>query len=296
MIRFNSSSPSPRRFSTTADSKIVVEKQDEYPVFEPIDNSDVEIEEGNKLYIHPIDTENPKLENIARVFNASVKELEHHIGNIPGGTKSEKVKNLIDGVFHSGFDVQLYVSNRSFPRKDRSVNKRIAVRTPRVHGDWLDTNLKLPISKTIIFEGTPYGWGKELSIGRMFLTAESSEKLPYEVDCSVRICDSGAEIIRPFLDSLIDQTASVYAHTARQLTLWEEYLDWSRKIAEHQIKGCKYIDVGYDRKLQRLVFTLISDSKEEFEKVRKSLRRDVQAYKNNYSSSEWKFQFNKDRQ
>jgi hypothetical protein len=262
--------------------------------FKPIDNSHVEIEEDNKLYIHPIDTENPKLENIARVFNASAKELERHIGNIPGGTKFEKVKNLIDGVFHSGFDVQLYVSNRSFPRKDGSVNKRIAVRTPRVHGDWLDTNLKLPISKTIIFEGTPYGWGKELSIGRVFLSAESSEKLPYEVDCSVRICDSGAEIRRSFLDTLIEQTSSVYAHTARQLTLWEEYLDWSRKIAEHQIKGCKYIDVGYDRELQRLVFTLISDSKEEFGKVRKALQRDVQAYKNNYSSSEWKFIFNRD--
>ena len=123
--------------------------------FEPIDNSDVEIEEGNKLYIHPIDTENPKLKNITHIFNASIKDLERHIGNIPGNTKFEKAQNLINGVFHSGFDVQLYVSNRSFPRKDGSVNKRIAVRTPRVPGDWLDTNLKLPISKTIIFEGTP---------------------------------------------------------------------------------------------------------------------------------------------
>ena len=40
--------------------------------FEPIDNSDVEIEEGNKLYIHPIDTENPKLKNITHIFNASI--------------------------------------------------------------------------------------------------------------------------------------------------------------------------------------------------------------------------------
>lgn len=263
-------------------------------VVEPVDNSNVEIEESNKLYIHTIDTENPKLKNIAHIFNASVKEMERYLGNIPGSTKSEKAQNLIDGVFHSGFDVQLYISNRSFSRRDGSVSQRITVRTPRVPGDWLDTNFKLPISKTIVFEGTPYGWGKELSIGKIFLNAESSERLPYEVECTVRICDSGAEIRRPFLDSLIKQTDSVYAHTARQLTLWEEYLDWSRKIAEHQIKGCKYIDVNYDQKLQRLVFTLISDSKEEFEKVRKSLRQNVQAYKNNYSSSEWKFMFNKD--
>ena len=262
--------------------------------FEPIDNSDVEIEEGNKLYIHPIDTENPKLKNITHIFNASIKDLERYIGNIPGDTKFEKAQNLINGVFHSGFDIQLYVSNRSFPRKDGSVRQKIAIRTPRVPGDWLDTNLKLPVSKTIVFEGTPYNRGKELSIGKIFLNAESSERLPYEVECTVRICDSSAEIRRPFLDALIEQTDSIYAHTARQLTLWEEYLDWSRKIAEHQIKGCKYIDVNYDQKLQRLVFTLISDSKEEFEKVRKSLRQNVHAYKNNYSSSEWKFIFNED--
>ena len=262
--------------------------------FEPIDNSDVEIEEGNKLYIHPIDTENPKLKNITHIFNASIKDLERHIGNIPGDTKFEKAQNLINGVFHSGFDIQLYVSNRSFPKRDGSVRQKIAIRTPRVPGDWLDTNLKLPVSKTIVFEGTPYSRGKELSIGKIFLNAESSERLPYEVECTVRICDSSAEIRRPFLDALIEQTDSIYAHTARQLTLWEEYLDWSRKIAEHQIKGCKYIDVNYDQKLQRLVFTLISDSKEEFEKVRKSLRQNVHAYKNNYSSSGWKFIFNED--
>ena len=262
--------------------------------FEPIDNSDVEIEEGNKLYIHPIDTENPKLKNITHIFNASIKDLERHIGNIPGNTKFKKAQNLINGVFHSGFDIQLYVSNRSFPKRDGSVRQKIAIRTPRVPGDWLDTNLKLPVSKTIVFEGTPYSRGKELSIGKIFLNAESSERLPYEVECTVRICDSSAEIRRPFLDALIEQTDSIYAHTARQLTLWEEYLDWSRKIAEHQIKGCKYIDVNYDQKLQRLVFTLISDSKEEFEKVRKSLRQNVHAYKNNYSSSGWKFIFNED--
>ena len=43
--------------------------------FEPIDNSDVEIEEGNKLYFHPIDTENPTLKKATHIFNASNNDV-----------------------------------------------------------------------------------------------------------------------------------------------------------------------------------------------------------------------------
>lgn len=258
-------------------------------IFEPIDNSDVEVEEGNRLYIHPINTENPHLQKIVPIFNASINDLEHSLGEIQGTSKYEKAQNLINGVFISGFDSKIYISNRSFPRQDGSPSKKIAIRTPRVPGDWLETNLKLPVSKTLIFEGNPYNWGKELSIDNIFLNAESTERLPYEVECSVRICDSSATIRRGFLDDIINKTTSVHEHTAQQLTLWEDYLDWSKKIAEHQIKGCKYIDLNYDSERQKLVFTLIAKSKDDFDKVRKALRRDVQAYKNNYSSGEWEF-------
>ena len=37
-------------------------------VVEPVDNSNVEIEESNKLYIHTIDTENPKLKKHSSYF------------------------------------------------------------------------------------------------------------------------------------------------------------------------------------------------------------------------------------
>lgn len=260
--------------------------------FEPIDNSDVEVEDGNKIYLHPINVEDPKLQRIVPMFNTSINEIEKTVGTILGNEKIEKARYLIDGVFKTGFDTVLYVSNRSFPRRDGSISKKIAIRTPRVSGDWLDTEIKLPVSKTLIFEGSTYNRGKEFSIDKIIINAESSERLPYEVECNVRICDNSVEIRKPFLDDIINQSTSIYEHTARQLTLWEDYLDWSKKVAEHQIKGCKYIDVDYDSDRQRLIFTLIADSKEEFNKVRKSLRRDVQAYRNNYSSNEWKFEYN----
>ena len=264
---------------------------------EPIDNSNVNIKGEKKVYIHPISDVDGKKKNQVNILKQYIREFEQRIGKgkLSGEDEIAKAKYIIDKVFKVGFSHKIYISNKSF-KKNEKYSRRIAIRIPRVPGDIIDTELNIPISENIVFEGVVL-YGKEISINKIFIVAEE-EKLPYETDCKVEICNSSSEIKEYFLNETLDKMKSIYEYTEERLKEWEEYLDWKETISELQIRGCKYIDVKYEydsdnKKKLKLIFTMISKSKEEFEKIKNLLRVRVKSYRNSYSKNAWEFVFDK---
>ena len=123
-----------------------------------IDNSDVSVdeEENRGIYIHPVIMDEDKKRRWAvNKLNKSIKELEALIPSFKEKILEEddKASFLINKLFPTGFQLHFYARNLSFNKKTGMESKIVGLRYIRENGDWLDTDLNLPIIKTLLFIG-----------------------------------------------------------------------------------------------------------------------------------------------
>lgn len=263
-----------------------------------IDNSGVSVdEEENKgIYIHPVIMDDDKKRKWAvNKLNKSIKELEAFIPLLKEKILNEDDKAffLINKLFPTGFQLHFYARNLSFNKKNGFESKIVGLRYIRESGDWLDTSLNLPLTKTLLFIGESHG--RDLSINEISLIGNDDEKLDFEVDVTAFNYSSPQEVRRPFLDYVVSKAESLFKYTEKKLTEWESYLDWSENLARQRIKGCKYIGIEVDANKYQLIFTLAAHNKEYFDETLRYLKKgNVQAFDNNCSTDEWVFNYPKE--
>jgi len=263
-----------------------------------IDNSDISVdeEENRGIYIHPVIMDDDKKRRWAvNKLNKSIKELEALIPSFKEKILEEddKASFLINKLFPTGFQLHFYARNLSFNKKTGMESKIVGLRYIRENGDWLDTDLNLSLTKTLLFIGESHG--RDLSINEISLIGNDDEKLDFEVDVTAFNYSSIQEVRRPFLDYVISNSESLFKYTEKKLTEWESYLDWSENLARQRIKGCKYIGIEVDVSKYQLIFTLAARNKEYFDETLRYLKKgNVQTFDNNCSTNEWVFNYPKE--
>lgn len=271
----------------------------------PIDNSDVEIPDGEKqiTFVLP-DPENPKTGKPAQRLRFCIKELCNQNPILEMVASSPENNNddidfviagaILDMSFQEGFEIPVFLRNLTFEAND-SEHYRFGVRVIRQPGDALETELKIPADKTFLFCGMPMNNGRTFSIDQILMIAASEERLPYEVQIDIENVDAARRIQHPFIHDLLDRVVSVNRYTNQKLSLWNEYLDWSERVAKAQIKGCKYISRDLDLEDGSLDFWIVFENEGNFKKLSKILRRqEISIYSDNISSNRWKFVYNND--
>lgn len=270
----------------------------------PIDNTGVVLEEGDHdISIGIPDFTNPKARSACDNLRSSIEHLEKkndsfrealNVEAVEGENIIEtKTRTLINGVAPVGMPTVVFSRNLTFsPDDDKWPISYMGMRFPRTPGDWMDTELKLPMSKTLLFTGRTNFSGKGFSVDHVSIIASDDEPLPYEVEVEIINNRHPNEVQHPFIDNLLGKMVSLTKYTDIKLTEWTEYLDWAEKIAKLQIKGNKYIDVQVNREDRLLEFTLLFKDKDTFDTQKKILKRpELTAYSSGISTKQFEFNY-----
>lgn len=67
-----------------------------------------------------------------------------------------------------------------------------------------------------------------------------TEQLDFEVNVVAIPYQSPERIGANFLYDILDNAGLLTEYTGEKLEEWKQYLEWKRKLASHQIYGCKY--------------------------------------------------------
>lgn len=193
------------------------------------------------------------------------------------------LQRVVDEVFPDGLQKQVYITNLSF---ESDKGNFLGIRPEIIDGDFLSR--LLPPGYSLQFRGYPSG--KMFVVDAVYDVADQG-LLCYEIPATVIPYSDQGRVNDNFLYHIVADTDSLVKYTQENLTDWNNYLDWKEQLASVQVKGCKYYKLTYDAEKNRLVFWLACPSQEYFQKFKKYLHRDIQAFKNNYSSDPWKFQF-----
>ncbi|MCQ2049981.1 MAG: S1 RNA-binding domain-containing protein, partial [Candidatus Saccharibacteria bacterium] len=265
---------------------------------EPIDNSKVDVPLGDKEICFLIPNANDeKAEKSFRVLTTSIKMLGNdapyiaeYFSEMPN--LSERAEFIIEQSFVSSMPTQTFLRNLSYDGKGGNDVTRIGFRLARQEGDAWDTNLRLPMNRTFLFEGRILDKGKSFCVDKILLVANSDSALSYEVPLEIINLDSPAKVRRTFIYDLVNKMVSFTKYTSKKLSLWTEYLDWSQKVAELQIKGVKYVDVALDQARKQLVFCLMFKNENEFKQMQRILRRqEIMVFNNRVSTDRYEFKY-----
>lgn len=265
---------------------------------EPIDNSKVDVPLGDKEICFLIPNANDeKAEKSFRVLTTSIKMLGNdapyiaeYFSEMPN--LSERAEFIIEQSFVSSMPTQTFLRNLSYDGKGGNDVTRIGFRLARQEGDAWDTNLRLPMNRTFLFEGRILDKGKSFCVDKILLVANSDSALSYEVPLEIINLDSPAKVGRTFIYDLVNKMVSFTKYTSKKLSLWTEYLDWSQKVAELQIKGVKYVDVALDQARKQLVFCLMFKNENEFKQMQRILRRqEIMVFNNRVSTDRYEFKY-----
>ena len=252
--------------------------------FNPIDTSDLEVDGAYSVSIIPVKEDI----EIYKYLLANMKSLGSEIPKLEDIPVEERCSLILDNLFRPDFNTQVYIRNLSM-----NDNLRLGLRCKRVLGDWLDTELNLPVKQSLLIEGVLINMNKTISVSKICIIPNSEECMPYEIECElmpVNMTSAGSTR----LSEIVVQVPSLYKTTEYQLELWEDYLKWRKKIVETQLIGCKYIDRYYDSDAKQIVFTLVAKDEETYRDIRGKLKDNVLAYSNNYSDKDWEFSLNRD--
>ena len=268
---------------------------------EPIDNSNVTVDDGEKELC--IVLPDAKDEAKTKYLRASIRNIveesptfQYYYSDIED--LYEKAEHLIENAFKSGLSTQVYLRNLSYERgkgeKEYEV-RRLGLRLARQRGDWCETDARLPIKQTFLFEG----WverGKIFVVDRVHLIANEAERLPYEVSLEIVRQEDLSRVSGDFMHSLLDRMVSFTKYTSQKLSLWMEYLDWSERVAKLQIRGVKYVDVSFNPQSRTLEFLLMFASDAEYQQLRRILRRqELCAFDNRVSTDRFSFKYDSEQ-
>lgn len=273
----------------------------------PIDNSDVEIPDGGIqiTFDLPNPEKNPNATGPAKRLRSCINDLRKQnpiLEKIASSPENENydmdfiiAKTILDMCFEDGFAISVFLRNLTY-EKENSEHYRFGVRVIRQSGDALETELEISADKTFLFCGMPINNGQTFSIDQILMISASEERLSYEVKIDIENVNAARRIQHPnpFIRRFLDRVVSVNRYTDQKLTLWNEYLDWSEKVAKAQIKGCKYISRDLDLEDESLDFWFVFEDEGDFKKRSKILRKqEISVYSNFISSDRWKFVYNK---
>ena len=200
------------------------------------------------------------------------------------------LETIVDRVFVEGIKKTVYVVDMTFTTQKGALGKRIYIR-PRVFEveDDFVYNL-VGKGNSIRFVGTPIG--KDLCISQVQVIL-NDEMLDYEAEATIIPYKDQSRIRYNFFNVLLDNTESLARYTEQKLVGWEDYLQWSKAVAERQLAGCRYYEVSYtrDRDKPLLIFGLIFENEEAFKNIKKSFSKGMEVFDGAYSKDEWKFEF-----
>ena len=265
---------------------------DDYDEDDDYDDEDIGLP---KIYLK-IDFDNRKLKESVRNIKREIPELL----DLDEETSDEENLNyLIGEVFREGYNNTLYFTNASYTIIDeKKNNKEINIRRLYLRpykGIFLQE--RMPDNLTLSFRGF-------ISIG-FFVINEISVIGEYggkkDNELEIKVIPYHTNIPEgyrgEYLNELINNSKSIREHLNKNLENWREYLSWREELVKIRLAGIKYFNCYYyyDEKkdLPNIVFHLVSPSKKDFDKIRKYLRREnIKVFDNNYSTNEWKFNFN----
>lgn len=274
---------------------------------EPIDNSKVEIPDGDKeICIRIPDKDDERLSYACRVLRSSIRNMENENGSLEDYYKRDSgerdfdeldiAKDIISQSFAVGMPTSVFLRNLTYEGSKGDDIRRLGFRLARQMGDYWHTELRLPLNQTFLFEGRIAENGRVFSVDKILLIACSTEALPYEVILEIINQDRADRVCNPFIGFLLDKMASYTKYTSKKLTLWMEYLDWCKKVAELQIKGAKYVHLSFEPDKKQLVFGLLFKDENEFKQMQRILRRqEISAFSNNVSTDRLAFRYDKDQ-
>lgn len=288
-------------------------EQTEFNYDDPVDNSNVVLDSSEKSisvqFPTPFlngNTRNPALNYLTNSIRILESENEHIKAALNAANPGEepkdeliqdpvitKAQKIVDNCLAPGYTSTVYIRNLVFSSGDSNRSVPIfGFRLKRTAGDWLDMAANLPLTKTLLLIGRGMDRGNVFSVQHISVITNSEEVLPFEVETDIVNYADTKKIQKPFIFELLGQMVSVARHTNHRLTQYEEYLDWQEKIANMQIKGCKYIGVDVNPETKQLEFHLIFKNKEEFEEKSRFLRRsELKAYSNEVSSEKFSFRY-----
>lgn len=230
----------------------------------------------------------------------SVRNIKNEIPEFLNekNTDEENLDYLIKRSFREGYINKFYFTNASYTIFDEKQNKEILKRRlylrPQKRIFLQDI---MPDNLTLSFRGfiqTGFFIIDEISI-----IGEHDEKKDYELEINIIPYHTNIPNVYrgEYLNELINASESIREHLNKDLKNWREYLSWREELVKIRLIGIKYFNRYYyynnEKDLPNIVFRLVSPSKEDFEKIRKYLRREnIKVFDNNYSTDEWKFNFN----
>lgn len=241
------------------------------------------VSENGKFHIRLNESEN-KFEAKRNKLEDSVDALKQRFPELKSILEQEQgVKKFLQSIFVDGLKKEMYLRNLSF-KDDRTDYSVLAIRPKLYDGDYLSE--RLPEGKSLLFYG-------HLS-GRAFVVdqiedTDDTEPLDFEIQCVATPYDKIERVQYNVLYQVLKSSDSLAEYAESRLEEWEDYLKWKKAVLKNQTAGCKYYKITVEN--NQLVFWLVCESEQYFNRFRKYLRRDLQAFDNSYSSDDMVFRF-----
>lgn len=274
-------------------------KQVEIDFNEPIDNSKVTVDDGEKelCIVLPDENDERKTQFLKSSIGTIQKEspsFDYYYSDMDDPL--DKAEHLIENIFKSGLPTQVYLRNLSYTNEKKGYDvRRAGLRIARQSGDWCETDVRLPTKQTFLFEGK-IERGKSFVVDRIHLIASEPDRLPYEVSLEIIRQYSPAQVSSEFMLPLLDKMVSFTKYTSQKLSLWMEYLEWSERVAKLQIKGVKYIDVSFNPQSRNLEFVLMFAGDAEYQQLKRILKRqELCAFGNRISTDRFSFKYDSEQ-
>ena len=228
-------------------------------------------------------------------LNSNIKELEKNFPDIFDGIESnnEKLNYLLKECFLEGYNNTCYFTNASHSYTDKKGEEResrkLYLRPKK--GRFLEDNISDDL--TLSFRG--YIREGFFVINEIVIIGNYDGCKEFETEITVTPYHTNIPqgYRGEYLNGLINSTDSIREHLNTNLENWEGYLDWREELVKVRLVGIKYFNYYYNEEKQLIVFHLVSPSKNDFDKIRRYLRREsIKVFDNRYSTNRWVFRFN----
>ncbi len=217
----------------------------------------------------------------------NANELKKKCPALRDWQKETQFENLLDAItkemFPAGFPKSAYLRNLS-GNGDRI---SFGIRPVKSEGDFIDRYFEE--NQTLLFKG-------HIHIGICYIDSiqivQNTEMQDFESEQELFIAPHPLPDDNGFADCILS-LESQRTETTKKLEEWRGYLKWRREIANKQIHGAKYFERHYDSEKKCVVFGLLFESKEAFDKEKRYLKRDACAFTNLISLDSWNFKYDR---
>ena len=221
-----------------------------------------------------------KLENILKILKVSYPEII--------GSRID-INHFIKTNFPSKLSCECCVRNLSYDLPYS--NKEMIYHKAEIYRIKKNNTDSLGKDNVLVFVG-------HLKQGEFYIddikVKDNPVKKVDDVDCSLYFLYDGANNSN-YLYDILDKPAKNAENLSKEITYWNEYLEWKKQLAEIRIKGLKYLAYQLDIENNGINFLVVSDGFNEFKDFERYLKRnEVSIFSNNFSNDRYLFDFNKE--